>query len=137
VQKEERARGEMMPTGRYDEAVEGATHSDERPVRRWLERNLEDEERGPVSHDERVDDTDQGAAAAPGSRDPVTDNLIQLPIGAEFQLGHEPSAQEREDLVRFAAAADAELSGHGADTDAGRRLEGERRHPEQDDDEQQ
>jgi hypothetical protein len=100
VQKEERARGEMMPTGRDDEAVEGSTDSDERSVGQWLERNLEDQERGPVSHVERVNDTDRGAAAAPGSRDPVKDNLIQLPIGAEFQLGHEPSPQEREDLVR-------------------------------------
>lgn len=39
------------------------------------------------------------------------DNLVQLPIGARFGLDHEPSPQEREELVRFAAAADAELRG--------------------------
>jgi hypothetical protein len=43
----------------------------------------------------------------PGNRD--DDNLVQLPIGARFGLDHEPTPQEREDLVRFAAAADAEL----------------------------
>ena len=48
------------------------------------------------------------------------DNLVQLPIGGRFGLDHEPTPQEREELVRFAAAADEELHGqdeHGADED--------------------
>lgn len=52
-------------------------------------------------------------AGAKGSSDPADDNLIQLPIGAKFGMDHEPTAQEREDLVRFAAAANREL--HGQD----------------------
>lgn len=43
------------------------------------------------------------------------DNLVQLPIGGRFGMDHEPTAQEREELVRFAAAADAELHGRGQD----------------------
>ncbi|GAA5160068.1 hypothetical protein [Ornithinimicrobium tianjinense] len=54
----------------------------------------------------------QGAGAE-GWSDPADENLIQLPIGAEFGMDHEPTAPEREDLVRFAAEANREL--HGQD----------------------
>lgn len=47
------------------------------------------------------------------------DNLVQLPIGARFGLDHEPSPQEREELLRFAAAADAELRGQPPAEDDG------------------
>lgn len=120
-----------MPTDQGNEVPrELAAHSDERPaidedaealgvqkrphgdVARWLEHNLNNDERGPVSHVDQSIDTDQSAAASP-SRAPAEDNLVQLPLGAQFGLDHEPSPREREELMRFAAAADAELRGHG------------------------
>lgn len=64
-----------------------------------------DEQQNPAPTEE-----EHGEGHAPNAHD---GNLIQLPIGAEFELDHEPSPQEREDLVRYAAAADAELQGQG------------------------
>ncbi|QFG69252.1 hypothetical protein [Ornithinimicrobium pratense] len=78
-------------------------------AKRWLEHNL-GEEQGPVSGVARQQEGDQ-AVAAPRSGDPAEDNLVQLPAGATFGSGHEPSPQERQELLRFAAAADAELGG--------------------------
>jgi hypothetical protein len=56
-------------------------------------------------------------AGAKGSSDPADDNLIQLPIGAKFGMDREPTAQEREDLVRFAAEANRELHGQDEEQD--------------------
>jgi hypothetical protein len=76
-------------TGRHDDR---ATLTETGQV----QRNLEDAADGHV-------------AGAKGWSDPADDNLIQLPIGAKFGMDHEPTAQEREDLVRFAAEANREL----------------------------
>ena len=74
----------------------------------WLKHNLEDEERGPVTHEEP--EPDAGHDVDPAEpRATGEDNLVQLPIGAEFGLDHEPTPQEREELLRFAAEADREL----------------------------
>lgn len=76
-------------------------------VEHWLEHNLK-EGQGPVVQTDRHDAGDQ-RSAAPGSSAPTEDNLVQLPAGADFGSEHEPSPQEREELARFAAAANAEL----------------------------
>lgn len=138
-----------MPTDRGHEAPMEPAHSDERSaiqeeaealgvqkrphgdVARWLEHNVEDDERGPVSHVDLPNETDQ-ATAAPPSTARVEDNLVRLPIGAQFGLDHEPSPREREELVRFAAAADAELRGYGEGAVDEPHSEQEQRQEEQD-----
>jgi hypothetical protein len=56
-------------------------------------------------------------AGVKGWSDPADDNLIQLPIGAKFGMDHEPTPQEWEDLVRFAAEANRELHGQDEEDD--------------------
>ncbi|WP_131103139.1 hypothetical protein [Ornithinimicrobium sufpigmenti] len=79
-------------------------------VDEWRHRNDEDEERGPVIHAEEPDREGE-VFDEPGSRDAGEGTLVKLPVGAKFGMDHEPSPQEREELVRFAAEADAELRG--------------------------
>lgn len=71
-------------------------------------RNVEDEERGPLDQTGVRQHKDQ-AVDAPESGKRGEDNLVQLPVGAEFSLDHEPSPHEREELVRFAADVEAEI----------------------------
>lgn len=85
--------------------VQGHPHGD---VEHWLEHNPVEAQEGPVAEaGPRVEEGPTVAATPRRSAD--EDNLVQLPIGGEFGLDHTPSPQEREDRLRFAAAADAEL----------------------------
>lgn len=100
--------------------VQKHAHGD---VDEWRHRNDEDEERGPVTHAVDSDRKDE-VVDEPGPRDPGEGSLVQLPIGAKFGMDREPSPQEREELVRFAAQADAEMRGpddqDAEDEDAGK-----------------
>lgn len=98
----------------------GAQKQPHGDVDEWRHRNDVDEERGPVTHAVDPDREDE-VVDEPGPRDPGEGTLVQLPAGAKFGLDHEPSPQEREELVRFAAEAHAELHGQDAeDEDAGK-----------------
>lgn len=77
-------------------------------VDQWRQHNVEDEERGPVDQTGDREQEDQ-AVDAPESGERGEDNLVQLPVGVKFDLDHEPSPQEQEELVRFAGEADREL----------------------------
>lgn len=101
--------------------VQKHSHGD---VDEWLDHNWESGDDGPVAG-AAPDDHAPRTAAASRSTDPADDNLVQLPIGARFHLDHEPSPREREDMLRFAADADAELHGHDAHAEGGRRPEPE------------
>lgn len=116
-----------MPTERDEDALAEPAHSAERvamdkvaeewgvqghphgDVEHWLAHNPEDpEEEGPVVKGE-APRGEGPAVTATRRRGAAEDNLVQLPIGGEFGMDHKPSPQEREDRLRFAAAADAEL----------------------------
>lgn len=64
-------------------------------------------------------DVTDGVSTEPEVQPEGEDSLIQLPEGATFGMDHEPSGQEREELVRYAAEADAELREHGQDRGEG------------------
>ncbi|MGD8202446.1 hypothetical protein ACQE98_17530 [Ornithinimicrobium sp. W1679] len=98
-----------MPTDR-DADESGAAKRPHCDAQHWLEHNLTEEEAGPVTHVDHDDDTDQEADAS-GARDQGEGTLVQLPVGATFGMDHDPTPQEREELVRFVGAADAELRG--------------------------
>jgi hypothetical protein len=122
--------GDDVPEVAEVQGVQQHPHGD---VEHWLHGNLQDDElkddgvsagSSTARGDEGTTLTDTGqlqrnleedaaehVVADEGSTDPSDDNLLQLPIGAEFGMDHEPTPQEREDLVRFAAEANRELHG--------------------------
>lgn len=114
-------RDKDVPDTDQETEAQGAQKHSQGDVDHWRERNVEDEERGTVTEERRTlteatgrEQEDQ-AVPGPTSAGRDEDNLVQLPVGAKFGLDHEPSPQEREELLRFAAEADAEMRGQGAD----------------------
>ncbi len=128
-----------MPAGRDEDALAESPHSAGRTamdkvaeewgvqkhphgdVDHWLEHNPVESEEGPVvrpePHVEEGHVEERGTGEAAHRRGADEDNLVQLPIGGEFGLDHTLTPREREERLRFAAAADAELREGEPETD--------------------